>query len=133
MVKCRQGNEVLPNIDYLKPLLKADDFCNVQGYQPFFANVRFMLDFLTSFAVITLSSLLIGSILSNLKLPPLVAMLIVGIVLITAPLGAIAIDNLYKKLLTHDINPTDNDNSQSKLPLHPPVTHKSDCKTTNNT
>lgn len=92
-----------------------------------------MLDFLTSFAVITLSSLLLGSILSKLKLPPLVAMLIVGIVLITAPLGAVAIDNLYKKLLTHDINPTDNDNSQSKLPLHPPVTHKSDCKTTNNT
>ena len=54
-------------------------------------------------------------------------------ILITAPLGAIAIDNLYKKLLTHDINPTDNDNSQSKLSLHPPVTHKSDCKTTNNT
>ena len=38
------------------------------------------MDFLTSFAVITLSSLLLGSILSKLKLPPLVAMLIVGIV-----------------------------------------------------
>ncbi len=64
------------------------------------------MDFLTSFAVITLSSLLLGSILSKLKLPPLVAMLIVGIVLITAPLGAVAIDNLYKKLLTHDIATT---------------------------
>lgn len=39
-----------------------------------------MLDFLTSFAVITLSSLLLGSILSKLRLPPIVSMLIVGIV-----------------------------------------------------
>ena len=39
------------------------------------------MDFLTSLAVIFLCALLLGSILSKIKLPPLLGMLIIGIVL----------------------------------------------------
>lgn len=39
------------------------------------------MDFLTSLAVICLSALMLGSICSKIKLPPLLGMLIIGIVL----------------------------------------------------
>lgn len=39
------------------------------------------MDFLTSLAVICLSGLLLGSVCAKIKLPPLLGMLIVGIVL----------------------------------------------------
>lgn len=39
------------------------------------------MNFLTSLAVICLCALLLGSVLSKIKLPPLLGMLVVGIVL----------------------------------------------------
>ena len=43
--------------------------------------LRIVMNFLTSLAVICLCALLLGSVLSKIKLPPLLGMLVVGIVL----------------------------------------------------
>ena len=68
---------------FLKPLFKADDLCVIYAEHRLFLLPRkgVFMDFLTSLAVICLSALLLGSICSKIKLPPLLGMLIIGIVL----------------------------------------------------
>ena len=68
---------------FLKPLFKADDLCVIYAEHRLFLLPRkgVFMDFLTSLAVICLSALLLGSICSKIKLPPLFGMLIIGIVL----------------------------------------------------
>lgn len=58
---------------FLKPLFKADDLCVIYAEHRLFLLPRkgVFMDFLTSLAVICLSALLLGSICSKIKLPPL--------------------------------------------------------------
>ena len=66
----------------LKPLFKLMTSAYFTRSISFFLRRKGVdMDFLTSLAVICLCALLLGSICSKIKLPPLLGMLIVGIVL----------------------------------------------------
>ena len=77
------GNEVLPRKTGTAVWLMTS--ANFAGDIGFFVSVcprkEILMSFLTSIAIFTLSALLLGSALQRLRLPPLIGMLLVGILM----------------------------------------------------